>query len=76
MRKSTITVADNITIPTYKYLCDELVKKFGNDIEFEYIIDDSLIGGFILQLDGIVYDNSIKTQLTRLKKHLKNGDEF
>ncbi len=76
MRKSTITVADNLTIPTYQYLCDEVTKKFGKDIEFEYKIDNSIIGGFIMQLDGIVYDNSIKTQLTRLKKHLRNGDEF
>ncbi|MBE6748280.1 MAG: hypothetical protein E7557_03515 [Ruminococcaceae bacterium] len=75
MRKSTIIVADNITTPTYEYLCDELKKKLGEDIEFEYKIDNSIIGGFILNLDGIVYDNSIKTQLDRLKKHIKNGDE-
>ena len=75
MRKSTIIVADNITIPTYRYLCDELQKKLGKDIEFEYKIDNSIIGGFIINLDGVVYDNSIKTQLERLKKHIKNGDE-
>lgn len=75
MRKAKIIVADNITIPTYRYLCDGLKKKFGKDIDFEYSIDNSIIGGFILKLDGIVYDNSIKTQLTRLKKHIRNGDE-
>ena len=75
MRKSTIIVADNITIPTYRYLCDELKKKLGKDIEFEYKIDNSIIGGFIINLDGVVYDNSIKTQLESLKKHIKNGDE-
>ena len=31
MRKSTIIVADNITIPTYRYLCDELKKKLGKE---------------------------------------------
>ncbi|MBQ5883855.1 MAG: F0F1 ATP synthase subunit delta, partial [Clostridia bacterium] len=41
----------------------------------EYKIDNSIIGGFIINLDGKVYDNSIKTQLERLKKHIKNGDE-
>ena len=75
MRKATIIVADNITIPTYRYLCDELKKKLGKDIDFEYKIDNSIIGGFIINLDGKVYDNSIKTQLERLKKHIKNGDE-
>lgn len=76
MRKSTIIVADNITIPTYRYLCDELKKKLGKDIEFEYKIDNSIIGGFIINLDGIVYDNSVRTQLNRLKKHIKDGDDF
>lgn len=75
MRKSTIIVADNITIPTFRYLCDELKKKLGKDIDFEYKIDNSIIGGFIINLDGKVYDNSIKTQLVSLKKHIKNGDE-
>lgn len=76
MRKATIIVADNITIPTYRYLCDELKRKLGKDIDFEYTIDNSIIGGFILNLDGVVYDNSLKTQLTRLKKHIRNGDDF
>ena len=75
MRKSTIIVADNITIPTFRYLCDELKKKLGKDIDFDYKIDNSIIGGFIINIDGKVYDNSIKTQLERLKKHIKNGDE-
>jgi F-type H+-transporting ATPase subunit delta len=75
MRKAKIIVADNITIPTYRYLCDELKKKLGKDLDFEYSIDNSIIGGFILNIDGIVYDNSIKTQLNRLKKHIRNGDE-
>ena len=76
MRKSTIIVADNITIPTFRYLCDELKKKLGKDIDFEYKIDNSIIGGFIINLDGIVYDNSVRTQLDRLKKHIKDGDDF
>ena len=76
MRKATIIVADNITIPTYRYLCDELKRKLGKDIDFEYTIDNSIIGGFILNLDGVVYDNSLKTQLNRLRKHIRTGDDF
>ncbi len=76
MRKATIIVADNITIPTYRYLCDELKIKLGKDIDFEYTIDNSIIGGFILNLDGVVYDNSLRTQLNRLKKHIRTGDDF
>ena len=47
----------------------------GKTLEFTYTINPDIIGGFIINLDGKVYDNSIKTQLERLKKHIKNGDE-
>ncbi len=70
MRKAVIKVADSMSSATYKFLCDGLAAKFGSDIEFERITDNSVIGGFVLNLDGVVYDSSIITQLNRLKKHL------
>ena len=70
MRKSTIIVADNITIPTYRYLCDELKKKLGKDIEFEYKIDNSIIGGFIINVDSIRMDASISNEIEQLRLNL------
>ena len=72
MRKAVIKIADNMSVETYTMLCDGIKEKFGNDIEFEKIIDNSVIGGFSLSLDGVIYDNSIRTQLKRLKKHISN----
>lgn len=72
MRKAVIKIADNMSNETYSMLCDGIREKFGNDIEFEKITDNSVIGGFVLSLDGVIYDNSIRTQLKRLKKHISN----
>lgn len=70
MRKAVIRIADNMSSDTYKLLCNGLTAKFGSDIEFEKITDNSVIGGFVLNLDGMVYDSSVSAQINRLKKHL------
>lgn len=55
---------------TYRMLCEGIRENFGNDIEFVRVIDESVIGGFVLKLDGVIYDHTIRTQLQRLKKHI------
>ncbi len=70
MREAIIKIADNFSDETYNMLCDGIKAKFGSDIVFEKVYDDTLIGGFVLKLDGVVYDNTIRTQLKKLKKHL------
>lgn len=72
MRNAIIKTADNMSDETYKMLCDGIKQKFGEDVECTRKIDNSVIGGFTLSLDGVIYDNSIKTQLKRLKKHISN----
>lgn len=44
----------------------------GSDIEFQQVIDETLIGGFVLKLDGVVYDYSVRTQLKNIKKHISD----
>lgn len=71
MRKAYITVPSSMSEETYMYLCEGILKRYGRNIEFIKTVDDSLLGGFILKLDGVVYDGSLKTQLFSLKKHLE-----
>ncbi len=70
MRKAIIKITKTMSDETFKILCDGINEKFGSDIEFEKVYDESLIGGFVLKLDGIVYDHTIRTQLKRLKNHI------
>ncbi len=71
MRKCTVTAASNMSGETYEYLCDKVRRKFGDDIAFTRITDDAVVGGFVLDLDGHIFDLSLATQLKAMGKHLR-----
>lgn len=70
MRKLIITAAGNMTAETYLHICDGLEHKFNEKFEFIRVPDDSVIGGFIVNINGEVFDRSIGSQLEQMKKHL------
>lgn len=48
-----------------------LREKFGAispDTEFEFVRDDSLIGGFVAYVDGKLYDASVATRVDDLRR--------
>ena len=71
MRKCTVTAASNMSGKTYEYLCEKVRAKFGDDIEFTRVTDDSVIGGFILDLNGHIFNLSLATQLKAMGRHLR-----
>ncbi len=46
----------------------QIVKK---EVDLDVSIDPALIGGLIAEVEGMVYDGSVKTQISRLKQSLK-----
>ena len=70
MNRCKVTVASHMSDETYRYICDGFVKKFG-ETEFTKLVDDSIIGGFILSFGSGVYDLSIAAQLKVMGKELK-----
>lgn len=74
MRTCLITAASNMSDETYRYLCGKARAKFGEDITFTRITDDSVIGGFCMELDGTVYDLTVRTQLRMLKQSMVYGE--
>ena len=67
---------EQATVTTAVSLSDDLKTKVlakakeltGKDIEVENIIDESIIGGFILRIGDIQYNASISNQLSKLKR--------
>ena len=55
---------------TFRYLCERTKQKFGADVCFRRVTDGSVLGGFILELDGTVYDLSLSTQLETMKTRM------
>ena len=43
-------------------------KTKGSEVRVERIIDKNIIGGFVLRLDDIVFDLSLKTKVNEIKK--------
>ena len=49
-----------------------LKKRFGRDVEIETAVDDSLIGGAVIDAGDVVIDGSLKGKLGRLQAALAN----
>lgn len=45
-----------------------LMKK---EVDVDVAVDPSLIGGLVAEVQGMIYDGSVKTQLSKLKQSLK-----
>lgn len=75
-RKMGIVYAEVRTVqPCPAHLKDRLIdfvhKHFGGErIEIQYHLDASLIGGFSLNVDGKLFDKSVRGDLRRLANHL------
>lgn len=54
-------------------LKSSLKRLTGRDIDIEYIIDPSLLGGVLIKVGSTLYDSSLKGQLRLLKDDLIKG---
>jgi F-type H+-transporting ATPase subunit delta len=54
-------------------LKSSLKKLTGREIDIEYVVDPSLLGGVMVQVGSTMYDSSIKGQLRLLKDDLIKG---
>lgn len=70
MKKVIITVCRDFGEDLYKKLCNGMVAVLG-ECEFVKITDESLLGGFTAEFDGVVYDRSIKAKLKQLKSYIE-----
>lgn len=50
-----------------------LKKLTDRDVDIEYVMDPSLLGGLLIQVGSIMYDTSLKGQLGLLKNQLIRG---
>jgi F-type H+-transporting ATPase subunit delta len=54
-------------------LVDALARRTGKNIELTMHVDPSLIGGAIATVGGLVFDGSLRTQLSQLRSTLTQG---
>ncbi len=64
----TIIVPENATEEIYNKICDGFRKRYGDDVTFLKETDQRIIGGFIAEADGTVYDTTIRAKLNEIKR--------
>lgn len=65
-----LSTASSIHKNSEQKLVSILSEGLKSNIDLEKLIDDSLIGGFVVKIDDLQYDVSIKTQLHKTEKIL------
>jgi F-type H+-transporting ATPase subunit delta len=71
--KAVITTPVQISKSHEEKLLTSLKKLTERDVDIEYVIDPSLIGGILIKVGSNMYDTSIKGQLGLLKNELIKG---
>ena len=69
--KAVITSATELKESEKQRLLEKLEKISGLRVYPQYIIDESLISGVVISINGRVYDGSLKARLEKLKDVIK-----
>lgn len=70
--KARVTSAGALPASELATIKAALIKRFGRDVEIETAIDESLIGGAVIDAGDVVIDGSLKGQLAQLQHALAN----
>lgn len=55
---------------TEEFICKEFSKALGDTVVLKKSIDESIIGGFVVNIDGRVYDGSVLASIDALKEFI------
>ncbi|ALJ05555.1 ATP synthase subunit delta [Pseudalgibacter alginicilyticus] len=67
---ATVTTAIALTADLEKKVLAKAKELTGRDVEVKNIIDESILGGFILRIGDVQYNASVANQLNKLKREL------
>ena len=70
--KARVTSATVLPAAELDTIKAALVKRFGREVEVETAVDESLIGGAVIDAGDVVIDGSLKGKLGRLQSALAN----
>ena len=70
VQKAVVTSAAPLSTAAKQKINDLVAKKFNKTIELKEQIDESLIGGYVLRIEDIQVDTSVKSQLREIKNSI------
>ena len=69
-RRAKIESADELDSQTTEQIVTRLKQKYGNDLEPEFVVDPTLLGGVRVRVGSDVWDGSVRNRLERLQQQL------
>ncbi len=69
--RASVYVAQSLTAAQRVQLKAKIESQIGHEVVLQEHIEPSIIGGFRLELQGRVFDNSIRRHLERLREEMK-----
>lgn len=66
-----VTSAVELTEKEKAMLLEKLEKSSGKNVVIDYVVDESIIGGLIVEADGKIMDSSLKKHLKDMKDVIK-----
>jgi len=70
IKSATLKTAVTLSVSVVKKIEEALTNSFKSQIEMSTVVDENILGGFIIRLDDIQYDASIATKLSKIKREL------
>jgi F-type H+-transporting ATPase subunit delta len=71
--EAKIVGASTLEPAMFEQLRRQLGAISGKEVVLEQSIDPSLVGGLLVDMEGIVYDGSVRTQLEKMKQRIARG---
>ncbi len=70
---ATVTTAKQLTDEQIEKIKSKLSIKLNKKVNVDVVLDQSLIGGLVINVDGLLIDSSIKSSINNLTKTLLNA---
>ena len=71
--EARVVTTSRLEEATREKLCEALQRVSGKEVLIHEEIDPGLIGGMLVQLEGRIYDGSVRTQLEKMKERIEHA---
>lgn len=72
--QARVVTANPLSVEQQARLRDALAARTGQEVELDLSVDPSLLGGAVATVGGVVFDGSLRTQLTQMRTALTRGN--
>ena len=69
--RGTLTTVESLSEAESAEISQAFARKFNKQVVLEPLIDKSLLGGLVVQVQGLTFDGSLKTTIRRLRENLE-----